>query len=106
MQPKELLKRIREKRAPVILDVRSDFEYAGGHIQGAIHAPTLKILFGRVNIPGSKGNELVVTCDHGPRAMVAKSVLALRGYSDITLLDGHMSASRKAKHPLAEPRND
>ena len=100
MQAKELLKQIKAKRAPVILDVRSRFEYVSGHIQGAIHAPTLKILFGRVNIPGTKEQEIIVTCEHGPRAMMARSVLALRGYNHITLLDGHMSAWRRARHPL------
>ena len=102
MQPNELLKRISEKQAPVILDVRSGFEYARGHIQGAIHAPTLKILFGRVNIPGNKRDELVVTCEHGPRAMFARSVLAQRGYTDITLLDGHMAAWRKDRLPIVK----
>lgn len=103
MHPDELLKQIEGGRAPIILDVRSGYEYAGGHIKGAIHAPTLRLLFGGVDIPGDKGDQLVITCEHGPRAVMAKRVLEMRGYQRISLLAGHMSAWRNAGRPLVKP---
>lgn len=39
MQTKELVQRIKSKKMPVVVDVRSGFEFNGGHIPGAIHAP-------------------------------------------------------------------
>ena len=63
----ELLKRIKSRQAPAVIDVRSGFEFRTGHIPGAIHAPTWKILLRLVRIPSDKNAELVVTCEHGPR---------------------------------------
>jgi rhodanese-related sulfurtransferase len=40
MQPQELLKRLKSKQPPAILDVRSGFEFRAGHKPGAIHAPS------------------------------------------------------------------
>jgi hydroxyacylglutathione hydrolase len=101
MQPQELLKQMKSKQPPTILDVRSGFEYRSGHIPGAIHAPALKILLKTSHLPVEKNAELVVTCEHGPRAQLAKGLLGFMGYDNVTLLDGHMSAWRQAGRPLA-----
>jgi len=100
MQYKELLKRIKAGQPPTVLDVRSDFEYRSGHIPGAIHSPALKILFHMAPIPSDRNAELVVTCEHGPRAGLAKGLLGILGYQNVTLLEGHMSAWRQGGHTL------
>ena len=102
MTAQELLKRIESKTAPVIIDARTGIEFKGGHIQGAIHAPFLKILLKRARLPEDKNSELVITCEHGPRAMMAKRLLAIYGYRNTTLLDGHMLGWRKAGLPSEE----
>lgn len=99
MQAQELLRRLKSKQPPTILDVRSGFEFRSGHIPGALHSPALKILLRMVRIPSDKNVELVVTCEHGPRAQLAKGLLGFFGYRNITLLEGHMSAWRHAGHP-------
>lgn len=100
MQPQELLKRIKTKRAPAVIDVRTGLEFRGGHIPGAIHAPTWKILLRLARLPADKGAELVVTCEHGPRAQIAKRLLGVFGYPNVVLLDGHMAGWRKGGLPL------
>lgn len=100
MQPQELLKRIKSKNSPEIIDVRSGFEFKAGHIPGAIHAPTWKILLLLARLPSDKNAELVVTCEHGPRAQVAKGLLEVRGYRNVKLLSGHMFAWRNAGHAV------
>ena len=95
MQPQELLKRIKSRQAPAVIDVRSGFEFRTGHIPGAIHAPTWKILLRLVRIPSDKNAELVVTCEHGPRAQLAKGLLGTFGYRNVTLLAGHMAGWRQ-----------
>lgn len=99
MQPQELNKRIQSKQVPAILDVRSGLEFRAGHIPGAVHSPLLKILLRVSQIPSDKNAELVVTCEHGPRAQLAKGVLGLLGYRNVTLLEGHMAAWRHAGRP-------
>ena len=100
MKASELTQRINSNSAPVVLDARSGFEFKRGHIAGAIHAPVLKILLKRVRLPENKNSELVITCEHGPRALMAKCLLATYGYRNTTLLDGHMLGWRKAGLPL------
>jgi len=98
MQPQELAKRIKSKNPPTVVDVRTIFEYRKGHIPGAIHAQTWKILLRLANIPSDKNTELVITCEHGPRAQIVKGLLGFFGYRNVTLLDGHMSGWRLAGH--------
>lgn len=100
MQSKELLKRNNSKAPPAVIDVRTGFEFKAGHIPGAIHAPTWKILLKLARLPSDKNAELVVTCEHGPRAQIVKGLLGILGYRNVDLLDGHMSAWRHAGHPL------
>jgi hydroxyacylglutathione hydrolase len=87
---------MKSKYPPVIIDVRTVFEFRKGHIPGAIHAQTWKILLWLAQIPSDRNTELVVTCESGPRAQIAKGLLEIFGYRDVSLLDGHMSDWRLA----------
>ncbi|BCR04706.1 sulfurtransferase [Desulfuromonas versatilis] len=100
MQAKVLAKQLKAGKAPCIVDVRSGFEFRSGHIPGAVHAPALKILLRMANLPRDKEALLVVTCEHGPRAQLAKSLLGLAGYRNIELLEGHMAGWRRAGLPV------
>lgn len=100
MQPQELAQRIKAKNPPTIIDVRSGMEFRSGHIPGAILAPAWKILLRLAKIPADKGTELVVTCELGPRAQLAKGLLTTLGYRNVTLLAGHMAKWRQAGLPV------
>ncbi len=99
MTSQELARRIKSKQPPAVIDVRTGFEFRSGHIPGAIHAPTWKILLRLAPTPKDKDAELVVTCEHGPRAQIAKGLLGACGYRHVTLLDGHMAGWRRAGLP-------
>jgi rhodanese-related sulfurtransferase len=96
----KLAEQLKLNGAPTIIDVPSGMEFNEGHIPGAIHAPTLKILLKMAHLPNDKSTELVITCEHGPRAVLAQQILAVYGYRNTTLLEGHMSAWRSAGLPL------
>ena len=96
MKALELAQRITSNSAPPVLDARSELEFKRGHIPGAIHAPFLKILLKRARLLEDKNSEMVITCEHGPRAMMAKRLLAAYGYRNVTLLEGHMLGWRRA----------
>ena len=85
----------------MIIDVRSAREYASGHVPGAVHLPFWKILSGHLLPSAARSDGLVVYCEHGPRAWIAKTALRLRGIRGVGLLQGHMRAWRKAGKPLA-----
>ena len=62
-------------------------------------AGTIKLTTNRI-VRLNKYSELVITCEHGPRAMMAAWVLARYGYCNIRLLEGHMLGWRRADLPL------
>lgn len=99
MQSKDLAKRIKSNQPPTIVDVRSGFEFRNGHIPGAVHAPAWKILLRLAKLPADRGAELVVTCEHGPRAQLVRGLLTAFGYRNVVLLDGHMSNWRQSGGP-------
>jgi len=86
----EFAQRLKSGGAPPLIDVRSGIEFKHGHILGAIHAPALKILLKSAYLPEDKNAELVITCEHGPRAHRTQRILSLLGYRNTTLLEGHM----------------
>jgi rhodanese-related sulfurtransferase len=100
MQAEELAQKIKSKQPPCLLDVRSGPEFRAGHIPGALHAPSWKILLRLAPLPEDKETTLVVTCEHGPRAQLAKLLLERRGYRKVLLLDGHTAGWRRSGRPL------
>ena len=99
MQPRELLNRMKSKDPPTLVDVRTIFEFRKGHIPGAVHAQTWKILLRLAKIPSDRNAELVVTCELGPRAGIAKGLLNAYGYRNVVLLEGQMAGWRKSGLP-------
>ena len=99
MHPLELVKRLKLKNPPTVVDVRTIFEFRKGHIPGAIHAQTWKILLRLARIPSDRNAELVVTCELGPRARIVKSLLNAYGHRNVVLLVGQMAGWRQAGHP-------
>jgi rhodanese-related sulfurtransferase len=100
MKATKLLKRIESKSAPVIIDARTGIEFKRGHVPGAINAPPRRILLKTAKLPKGKDTEIVVYCEHGQRAWIAKKLLAARGYSNISLLEGSLMHWKKAGLPL------
>ena len=100
MLASELLQRIRSNSAPLIIDPRSEIEFKGGHIPGAVNAPVRKILLNRANLPQDRNREMVIGCMHGQRAKMAKWLLGLYGYRNMALLDGWLEGWIKAGLPV------
>ena len=94
--PAELAARIDRGEALQILDVRSEGEFASGHVPGAVNIPFNRVLSGESNPPGSPGDELILYCGHGPRAHMAAAALRKRGRTRIVYVSGHFSGWRQA----------
>ena len=100
MKATKLLKRIQSKSAPAIIDARTGIEFKRGHVPGAINAPPRKILLKTAKLPRAKDTEIVLYCEHGQRAWLAKKLLAARGYDNTALFEGHLKDWKKAGLPL------
>lgn len=68
----------------VIIDVREPFEYADGHVEGAINIPPMRLLGGATelqNIP--KDTKIVVYCRTGSRSAASIQLLKQMGYKNV-----------------------
>jgi hydroxyacylglutathione hydrolase len=89
MTSEELTSRIAAGDAPVILDVRSEWEFERGHVAGAIHVPFWNVMSHVDEVPAAKTDRVVVYCGHGPRAQWAAAALRKAGFEKVVMLDGH-----------------
>lgn len=104
----EVHEQIQDQRPAVILDVRSFSEYNKGHVPGATHVP-FYATWSRYSELGLDADETVVVyCEHGPRAGLAKLGLRMAGHKEVVYLDGHMSEWRARGLPMEseEPADD
>jgi len=92
----ELTDQLKSGSPPTIVDVRSSDEYEAGHIPGAIHIPWWAVFTRHSNIPSAHEEPLVIYCEHGPRATLAKLELRIVGFQEILYLEGHMASWREA----------
>jgi hydroxyacylglutathione hydrolase len=94
----ELHRRLRDETDLAVLDVRTDEEWAAGHIAGARHimGGELPERIGEVDVDG---RPLAVICDSGYRSTVAASVLERAGLEGILNVAGGMSAWRSRGLP-------
>lgn len=72
----------------IILDVRTEEEYAQGHIPGAILIPDYEIEQKAEEILTDKSQMLLVYCRSGRRSKNAAEVLLKLGYTDIREFGG------------------
>jgi hydroxyacylglutathione hydrolase len=92
----------RESRNPVLLDVRAESEWEGGHLPDALHIH-LGTLPGRVQeIP--RGRPVLVYCRSGARSSIAQSLLLRAGYEDVFNVEGGWTAWSRAGLPTVRPQ--
>jgi rhodanese-related sulfurtransferase len=84
---------------PVVIDVRSEVEHAGGHVVGSLNIPLSHIDERLAEIPA--GRPLVVHCEGGYRSAIAASLLQKLGRPDVHDLVGGFKAWSAAKLPTA-----
>ena len=88
-------------KTPILLDVRSREEFAGGHLPGAVLIP-IDELPGRVEELRQIGaeREVVVYCESGRRALRAAEALVAEGFDRVGHLEGDMSSWRTRGLPV------
>jgi rhodanese-related sulfurtransferase len=97
----DLADQIDTGKAPLILDTRSRSEYNSGHVPGALFFPFWKAFFADDAIlQRCKKEPVVVYCQHGPRASVAKFALRRIGCDKVIVLEDHLSGWIAQELPL------
>lgn len=80
----------------LILDVRTEAEFATSHVPGAVNIPHDQLGARLTELNASGADPVVVYCERGGRAGKAIDVLAEAGYTNLAHLEGDMSAWRAA----------
>jgi len=65
-----------------IIDVRNDWEYASGHVDGALHIPVNELPEHLDELRAMKG-PIVVYCQSGGRSGMAQQFLQQHGFTDV-----------------------
>jgi glyoxylase-like metal-dependent hydrolase (beta-lactamase superfamily II)/rhodanese-related sulfurtransferase len=87
---------------PVVVDVRSEAEHAGGHVEGSLNIPLTHLEQRIAELPA--GRPLAVHCEGGYRSAIAASLLQKLGRRDVHDLVGGYKAWLAAKLPTATQR--
>ena len=82
------------KKGAHIIDVRSEAEYKGGHVEGALNIPldALHLILKKVE---KKDSHMITCCLSGGRSSVAKRALEALGYSNVHDGGGWQSLQKK-----------
>ena len=95
----EAVKLINHNNA-VVVDVRTDSEFQGGHILNAIHIP-LGMFESKINeLDAYKERPIIMSCHSGNRSGRALALLKKRGFTDVYNLSGGILAWQNANLPL------
>ena len=90
-------KRVDAGPPPTVVDVRSEAEYAGGHIKGAVNIPLPHLNERLGEIVASR--PIAVHCEGGYRSAIAASLLQKLGRKDVRDIVGGYKAWLAAKLP-------
>jgi rhodanese-related sulfurtransferase len=88
------------RKDAVVLDVRDDKEFAGGHITNARHIPEKQLDERMKELEKLKNKPVIVSCASGRRSASVADTLRKQGFTDVVALRGGIGAWQQAGMPL------
>lgn len=88
------------RKDAVVIDLRDDAEFAGGHITGARNIPEAKLEARLKELDKFKSRPVIVACASGRRASAMAGLLRKNGFGEAVTLRGGIAAWRQAGMPL------
>jgi rhodanese-related sulfurtransferase len=98
--PADVLELTRRADGPLLLDVRSPEEYAGGHVPGATNIPVGELAGRLGEIEAYRERGVVTYCKSGRRAETAVETLQGAGFSHVVRMDGSMDRWLEEGRPV------
>ncbi|MEC4817865.1 MAG: rhodanese-like domain-containing protein [Scytonema sp. PMC 1069.18] len=99
----QTLKKLIERQAVTLIDVREPAEFAAEHIPGAILVSLSK--FEPRKVYQDEDTQVVLYCRSGNRSTMAAQKLFDAGFATVTHLDGGMGAWKQAGYPTKVNKN-
>lgn len=87
------------KAVPVLVDVRTPGEYAGGHVAGAVNIPIDRLGARLGELESYRGREVYLICEVGGRSASAARTMEAAGWKVVDVAGG-TSAWRSAGYPV------
>ncbi len=89
--PEALAEALARHDTPTVIDVRDADEFSAAAIEGSLHLPLPRLLASE-GLDVEKANKIILMCASGKRAEAARAHLVSRGYTDVRVAAGGMSA--------------
>lgn len=86
----------------VFLDVRTEDEFARGHLPGAVNISQADIVNRHSALPSNKSTTVVLHCQTGKRAELAANGLREANFSNLHILSGHYAKWNDRNLPLEQ----
>ena len=97
----DVLKKALDGKEPVvILDVRTEAEYAKSHIAGSVHLPLEQVGQIIAELVPDKNSEVYVYCLSGSRSVYAVDQMTKMGYTNVFNVTSGLLAWRGKQYPL------
>ena len=91
-----------ESSNPIIVDVRTEAEWATGHLEGAVLIPYEKIGDGIVTVTTDKKSIIYLYCRTGRRTGIAYESLKKAGYENLINLGTVENASKELNRKIVK----
>ena len=101
VEPAQATRLINHENA-VVIDVRSDGEYAQGHIINAIHQPLGGLAQQLSKLEKYRDCTIITACRNGQQAASASGILRKHGFEKVFSLSGGIVAWQGASLPLTK----
>jgi rhodanese-related sulfurtransferase len=102
VKPADLNAELTGGATPLLLDLRTDTEYATGYIEGAVHIPVNVVFDDMSLLPADKAAPVVLLCQSGHRGGMVLLALRMLGWTEVRNLNGGMAAWVKAELPVVK----
>ena len=84
------------------LDVRTEDEFARGHLPGAVNISHANVVNRHSVLPSNKATTVILHCQTGKRAELAANVLREASFSNLHILSGHYAEWNNRNLPLEQ----
>ncbi len=91
---------------PVIIDVRTNSEYAMGHLEGAVNSPYDEIGRKIGSFVQDKSQKIYVYCRTGRRSKIAQESLEKLGYNNVVDLGTLNTAAKVMKRKIVQLKRE
>jgi rhodanese-related sulfurtransferase len=102
--PTELTLQVNRQNATVV-DIRTEADFAKGHITGARHLPLAEIEKQQLaGLEKQKAEPIILVCQAGMTAQKAAASLLKQGFTTVSVLQGGMGSWTGASLPLVKSK--